>query len=180
MIDGLHAAAKLFDSVLHFVHPAVVIDREQLARFGGYDSGSGYSADLVTQARILVRGLLAYDPRPAGIFRVHQDNVSRTMKRVERKAYYRQTYAALISVFEQSGADWRAAVSGYLATLESPEIMECIQQWLYYRAPVALQKLGMDCLARSWSGGSVALWRKCASRIGVRNLLRYALSRIGW
>jgi len=182
LVSGTHAAAKLFDPVLHFVHRAIAIDAARLAQVGGYDPGAEFSlsADLVTQARVLMHGPLAYDPRPGGIYRVHPDNASRTMKRSDRKAYYRRTYAALMAVFDESHNDWRAALGGYLRTLQTPEIMACVHEWLYYRAPVALQKLGMDCLSQGWGGGSFSLWRKCASRIGVRNLLRYGASRIGW
>lgn len=180
LVNGTHAAARLFDPMLPFVHPAVAIDAERLSQVGGYEAKAGLSADLVTQARVLMHGPLAYDPRPGGIFRVHAENASRTMKRAERKAFYRQTYTALMAVFDDSGNDWRAALRRYLRTLQSAEIMECAHEWLYYRAPVALQKLGMECLSESWSGGRIALWRKCASRIGVRNLLRYGASRIGW
>jgi len=180
LIDGVHAAAKLFDSVLHFVHPAIAINSDRLGEVSGYQSGSGYSVDLVTQALVLMRGPLVYDPRPGGIFRVHPGNYSRTMKRAVRKAFYRQTYVALMEAFEQSGADWQAALGAYLATLQSEEIMECVHQWLYYRAPVELQVLGMECLARAWPGSTAGLYRKCLSRIGLRNLARHWLSRAGW
>ena len=180
LVNGTHAAARLFDPLLPFVHPAIAMDAERLGQVGGYEPGAGFSADLVTQARVLMHGPLAYDPRPGGIYRVHPANYSRTMKRGDRKTYYRRTYAALMAVFDESGNDWRAALGGYLRTLQSAEIMECVHEWLYYRAPVSLQKLGMDCLSQAWSGGRISLWRKCASRIGVRNLLRYGASRIGW
>jgi hypothetical protein len=180
LVSGTHAAAKLFDPMLQFVHPTIAIDAARLAQVGGYESAAGLSADLITQARVLMHGPLAYDPRPGGIFRIHPENVSRTMKRSERKAYYRRTYAGLMAAFDESGKDWRAALGAYLRDLQSAEIMECVHEWLYYRAPVALQKFGMECLAQTWRGDRVSLWRKCASRIGVRNLLRYGASRVGW
>jgi len=68
-VDGRYAAVKFFDLKLHFVHPALAISASHLAAVGGYDGGAGYSVDLVTQARVLLRGPLVYDPRPGGIFR---------------------------------------------------------------------------------------------------------------
>ncbi|GAB4168732.1 MAG: hypothetical protein OHK0026_06630 [Rhodocyclaceae bacterium] len=179
LIDGVWAAAKFFDLKLHFVHPALAISCEHLAAVGGYDSGDGYSTDLVTQARVLMRGPLVYDPRPGGIFRVHAGNFSRTMKREARKSFFQRTYRELIAAFEAAGQDWRCALDGYLASLTFDEIAQCVHEWLYYRTPVQLQELGIAALARAWGGSRIALTRKLASRLGIRNLARYWLSRAG-
>ncbi|OIP10932.1 MAG: hypothetical protein AUK49_02400 [Betaproteobacteria bacterium CG2_30_68_42] len=178
LIDGRYAAAKFFDLKLHFVHPALAISCDALRAVGGYDARPDHSADLVTQARVLMRGPLVYDPRPGGIFRVHAGNYSRTMTREHRKRFFRSTYANLIAVFEQSGEDWRRELDAYLATLRFEELAECVREWLYYRTPFALQELGMKALLRAWPGTRIGFLRKCASRLGMRNLGRYWLARI--
>lgn len=179
LIDGPYAAVKFFDLKLHFVHPALAISMEHLAAVGGYDGGAGYSVDLVTEARVLMRGPLVYDPRPGGIFRVHAGNYSRTMKRDMRKAFFKGTYSQLITTFENAGHDWQAELYAYLATLQFDEIVEIVYEWLYYRTPLALQTLGLAALARAWPGSRSDLYRKLASRLGVRNLARYWASRAG-
>jgi len=179
LVDGPYAAAKFFDLKLHFVHPVLAISTEHLAAVGGYDAGAGYSVDLVTQARVLLRGPLAYDPRPGGIFRVHAGNYSRTMKRDVRKVFFKSTYTQLISAFEAADRDWRADLDAYLRTLQFDELAEIVHEWVYYRTPAALQALGMQALSRAWTGSRAALVRKLGSRLGWRNLARYWASRSG-
>lgn len=178
LIDGRYAAAKFFDFKLHFVHPAVAISCDALQAVGGYDARPDHSADLVTQARVLMRGPLVYDPRPGGIFRVHPGNYSRTMTREYRKRFYRNTYVRLMTVFEEAGTDWQRELGRYLATLSFEELAECVREWMYYRTPFALQNVGMTALTRAWQGTRIGFLRKCASRLEVRNLARYGLGRI--
>lgn len=179
LIAGHYAAAKFFDFKLHFVHPALAISSAHLAAVGGYEAGSAFSVDLVTQARVLMRGPLVYDPRPGGIFRVHAGNYSRSMERDFRKAFFRETYVQLISAFEQAGSDWAAELDAYLSTLRFEELVEIVREWLYYQTPLALNDLGMKALWRAWPGTRPAFHRKCASRLGVRNLVRYWASHAG-
>lgn len=179
LIAGPYAAARLFDAKLPFVHPVVVMSTEHLAAIGGYEHGPGFNVDLVTQAKLLMRGPLVYDPRPGGIFRVHAGNYSRNMPRAFRKDLFRRTYEQLIGIFEQAGRNWQADLDGYLATLEFDELVEVAYQWFYYRAPINLQRLGMAALDRAWPGSRLAFHLKCASRLGVRVLCRHWASRAG-
>lgn len=180
LIQGSYAAAKFFDLKLHFVHPALAMSRKVLGDVGGYDCGSGYSVDLITQARVLLRGPLVYDPRPGGIFRVHNENFSRTMSRGVRKRFFRETYRQLVGVFEAAHRDWQTDIDLYLATLGFEELLEIVHEWLYYRTNVSLQALGMKALGRAWAGSRPALVRKLGSRLGWRNLARYGTSRLGF
>lgn len=176
VVDGKYAAVKFLDPILHFVHPAVVIDCRELERIGGYSQEPDCSIDLLTQARVLMNGCLAYDTRPGAITHVHDGNYSRTMPRRYRKLFFRQTYETLLSAFEASGMDWKSYLAAYLDSLNTAEIIECLHEWTYYRGPYELQKLGMECLSRSWSGTRRSFYRKCLSRIGTRNLMRFYLS----
>lgn len=179
LLDGPYAAAKFFDLKLHFVHPALAISSAFLAACDGYDSGAGYSADLVTQARVLMLGPLVYDPRPGGIFRVHPGNYSRTMDREFRKSFFKSTYTRLVTVFEAAGRDWQVELDTYLSTLQFEELLEIVHEWIYYRTPVGLQVLGMNALSRAWTGPRGGLTRKLGSRLGWRNLARYLAARSG-
>lgn len=178
LIEGPYAAAKFFDLKLHFVHPAIAISRKVLGDVGGYDTGSGYSVDLITQARVLLRGPLVYDPRPGGIFRVHVGNYSRTMDKAFRKQFFRETYNRLILAFGEVECNWKVELDRYLATLGFDELLEIVHEWLYYRTCSPLQDLGMLALARAWPGSSLALWRKLGSKLGWRNLARYGTGKI--
>ena len=176
VFDGNYAAIQFFDPIRHFVHPTVAIRLSALHAIGGYDPGTTYQADLVTQAKVLFNSTLLYDPRPGGISHVHAANFMRAKPRSFRKQFFRTSYLKLIHAFEERDIDWRTLLAGYLAALSSQEIIGCLNEWTYYRTPYRLQRLGFSALRKNWEGSDLGLLRKCLSKLGPRNLARYALS----
>lgn len=178
VFDGNYAAIQFFDPIRHFVHPTIAIRIAALRAAGGYDAGADYQSDLVTQARVLLGNSLLYDPRPGGISHVHAVNFMRGKPRSFRKHFFRASYLRLIRAFEDRGVDWRALLEGYLGALSVDEIIGCLREWTYYRTPHELQRIGFAALRRSWNGSAFGYARKCLSRVGPRNLARYALSAL--
>jgi glycosyltransferase involved in cell wall biosynthesis len=176
VFDGNYAAIQFFDPIRHFVHPTIAMRRAALQAIGGYDSGVDYQSDLVTQARLLFGSTLLYDPRPGGISHVHAANFMRGRPRSFRKRFFRTGYVKLIEAFEANAVDWRALLQAYLGALSTPEIIACLKEWTYYRTPYELQRIGFTALRRNWEGSRLGYTAKCLSKLGPRNLARYALS----
>lgn len=181
VFDGPYAAAQLFDPIRHFLPPTLAVRTSTLRAIGGFDPGSTYQSDLTTQARLLFLGPLVYDPRPGGVSRVHPTNFMRTKGRAFRKMFFHNSYVELITAFETAGQPWNTLLQEYLSRLTEKEILGCLLEWTYYRAPLALQKLGFDVL-RSAHTTKKSFMRQCFSKLGPRNLARYAYchwSRVG-
>ncbi len=176
IFDGDYAAIQFFDPIRQFLHPTLAIRSSTLLAIGGYDAGFTYQSDLVTQARILLQGSLIYDPRPAGVSRVHTTNFMRTKGRAFRKAFFRNSYVELIGAFEKAGVGWQALLDAYLSELSENEIIACLFEWTYYRAPLELQQIGFVALRRH-CGSAQRLVRQCLTKLGPRNLVRHAFSR---
>lgn len=177
VFDGNYAAIQFFDPIRHFVHPTIAIRNEALIAAGGFDTGSGYQSDLVTQARILLGNRLLYDPRPGGVSRVHPSNFMRSHGRGFRKLFFRNSYVELITVFEKGGVDWQDLLDQYLSYLSEKETLDCVFEWIYYRAPLALQQIGLNALRRSCNSQR-RYYRQCLTKLGTRNMLRHAISVI--
>lgn len=176
LFDGDYAAIQFFDPIRHFLHPTLAISNAALIAIGGFDPAATYQTDLVTQARLLFRGPLAYDPRPGGVSRVHPTNFMRTQARTFRKQFFRNSYVEIITAFETAGVRWQPLLEEYLGKLSEKEIIACLHEWTYYRAPLELQEIGFGALRRS-QRSAARYFRRCVTKLGVRNLLRHWLSR---
>jgi len=172
---GPYAAIQFFDPIRQFLHPTLAVRNATLAEIGGYDPGATYQSDLVTQARLLFHGTLAYDPRPGGVSRVHPSNFMRTKGKAFRKMFFHNSHVELISAFEQAGVPWQALLDEYLGKLSEKEILACLFEWTYYRTPLELQKLGFAALRRTQKSGRHHV-RQCLTKLGPRNLMRYGFS----
>lgn len=177
LFDGPYAAIQFFDPIRHFVHPTLAMRTSALKEIGGFDPGFSYQSDLITQTRLLFKGPLLYDPRVGGLSRVHPSNFMRYQARSFRQAFFRNTYVQLIAAFEGAGQHWQSLLRDYLSPLSEKEILGCLHEWTYYRAPVELQKIGFAALKQN-SGGGRRYYRRCLTKLGPRNLVRHALSRL--
>ena len=176
VFGGDYAAIQFFDPIRHFVHPTLAIRRQALVAVGGFDPGADYQSDLITQARVLLGNQLLYDPRPGGVSRVHPTNFMRQQGRGFRKRFFRNSYVELIAVFEKAGADWQVLLDEYLSRLSEKDVIACLHEWTYYRAPRPLREIGFAALRRH-CGSARRYRRQCLSKLGPRNLLRHALTR---
>lgn len=174
--DGPYAAVQLFDPIRHFLHPTLAVTNAALQAVGGFDPGAEHQSDLITQVRLLLRGPMIYDPQPGGVSRVHPTNFMRTKGRDFRKRFFRDSYVELIGTFESASVDWQPLLDEYLAKLSEKEIVGCLFEWTYYRAPLALQNLGFAALRRSQKSPGRYL-RQCLTKLGLRNVVRHGLSR---
>lgn len=172
LFSGEYAAAQLFDPIRHFLHPTLAMRRADLVAIGGFDPSTDYQSDLVTQARLLFRGSLVYDPRPGGVSRVHPTNFMRGKSRAFRKRFFRSSYVELIRHFEGAGLDWRTPLADYLVSLSDKEVLACLFEWTYYRAPLPLRKLGFAVLRDKYPS-AWRYYRQCLTKLGPRNLLRH-------
>ncbi len=176
LFDGDYAAVQFFDPIRQFLHPTLALRNSALRAIGGFDPGSTFQSDLVTQARLLFHGPLVYDPRPGGVSRVHPTNFMRTKGKAFRKNFFRTSYLELITSFERAGVGWQPLLEEYLGKLSEKEIIGCLYEWTYYRAPVELQNIGFAALRRTQTSRRRYL-RQCLTKLGVRNLVRHWLSR---
>lgn len=175
IFDGPYAAIQLFDPIRQFLHPTMAIRNSTLASIGGYDPGAIFQTDLVTQARVLFNGPLIYDPRPGGVSRVHPSNFMRTKGRTFRKLFFHNSYVELIDAFGKAGVPWRPLLDEYLSRLSEQEIIACLFEWTYYRAPLELQKFGFATLRKKQTSARRYV-RQCLTKLGVRNVARFWLS----
>lgn len=173
VFDGPYAAAQLFDPIRQYLPPTMAMRTATLMAIGGFDPHTTYQSDLTTEARLLFNGPLIYDPRPGGVSRVHPTNFMRTKSKAFRKLFFHNSYVELIAAFEQAGQPWQVLLDEYLSRLSEKEILGCLFEWTYYRAPLQLQKLGFTALRRTQKSNK-RLYRLCLSKLGLRNLARHA------
>lgn len=172
VFDGHYAATQLFDPIRHFLHPTLAINNSILRSIGGYDPGATYQSDLVTQARVLLRGPMVYDPTPGGVSRVHPANFMRTKGRTFRKQFFHHSYVQIINAFEQAGVAWQPLLDVYLSKLSEKEITACLFEWTYYRAPRPLRNIGFSALRHKQKSASKH-FSHCLTKLGIRNLIRH-------
>ncbi len=172
IFDGPYAAVQLFDPIRQYLPPTMAMRTTTLMAIGGWDPNSAYQSDLTTEARLLFCGPLVYDPRPGGVSRVHPTNFMRNKSKMFRKMFFHNSYIELIAAFEQAGQPWRGLLDEYLSRLGEKEILGCLFEWTYYRAPLELQKLGFAALRRSQKSNK-RFYRLCFSKLGPRNLARH-------
>lgn len=175
VFDGPYAAIQLFDPIRQFLHPTMAIRNSTLTAIGGYDPGSTFQTDLVTQARVLFNGRLVYDPRPGGVSRVHPTNFMRTKGRTFRKLFFHNSYVELIAAFDKAGIPWQPLLDEYLSKLSEKEIIVCLFEWTYYRAPLELQEFGFAALRKKHPSAK-RHFRQCLTKLGLRNVARFWLS----
>lgn len=173
VFNGPYAAIQLFDPIRHFLPPTMAMRTTTLMAIGGWDPNPTSQGDLTTEARLLFQGPLVYDPRPGGVSRTHPTNFMRTKGKAFRKMFFHNSYIELIAAFEQAGQPWQRLLDEYLGKLTEKEILSCLFEWTYYRAPLELQKLGFAALKRSQKSNK-RFYRLCLGKLGPRNLARYA------
>ncbi|MDP1526744.1 MAG: glycosyltransferase family A protein [Rhodocyclaceae bacterium] len=173
VFDGPYAAVQLFDPIRQYLPPTMAMRTATLMSIGGFDPHTTYQSDLTTEARLLFRGPLIYDPRPGGVSRVHPGNFMRTKGRDYRKLFFHNSYIELIAAFEQAGQPWQNLLDEYLDRLNEKEVLACLFEWTYYRAPLELQKLGFAALKRSQKSRK-RFYKLCLAKLGLRNLARHA------
>ncbi|MEN9572879.1 MAG: hypothetical protein RL514_734 [Verrucomicrobiota bacterium] len=172
ILDGRTMAVSLLHS-FYFAHPTLAFRRTALAAAGGYHSDTENISDVVTEARVLCQGKLAYDPRMGGIFTDHGENASRTMDKEFKILTYRNLYRTLVDDLESHGVDWRAVLEVDLTCYTDAELMAVCSEWARYGAPKRLQLAGWSSLRKRTSLRGIKLYTKGCRKVGLRNLIRF-------
>ena len=172
ILDGRAMAVSLLHS-FYFAHPTLAFRRTALAAAGGYHSDPNNISDVITEARVLCQGKLAYDPRMGGVFNDHGANFSRTMKKEFKVLSYRNMYRVLVDDLESHAVDWRSALAADLLCYSDSEVITVFSEWARYGAPKRLQQAGWASLRQRKSLAGVKLYTKVCRKVGLRNLIRF-------
>lgn len=172
ILDGRAIAVSLLHS-FYFAHPTLAFRRTALAASGGYHNDPENLSDVITEARVLCQGKLAYDPRMGGVFTDHGDNASRTMGKKLKYSLYRNMYRKLVDDLESHGVDWRSVLERDLSFYSDSELMAVFSEWARYGAPRRLQMVGWDSLRKRKSLGGIKFYTKACRKVGLGNLIRF-------
>jgi hypothetical protein len=182
VVDGPRFAAT-FLYTAHFHHPGVAIRMSALSEVGGYCDDDSCAGDVLTQAQVLCRGKLVFDPRIGCLLHTrHGTNVHRSMSRAQRHQRGRNRLYRIVQWLDREGVDWRRIVAQDLRHYDLKQRLRFFNEFIRYRAPPALQRIGWRSVMDEENRSSWWLLMKMLSRVGPRKLLRYArtnLQRVG-
>ena len=171
VLDGRMMAVSLLFS-FHFAHPTIALRTDALREIGGYYPQEDCSSDLVTEARILCRGNLSYDPRPGGIFTDHDANASLVMDKRFKIRVYTNFYRRMVDDFEALGFDWRTILRRQLQGCADRLLWKVLGDWIRYAAPLELQQCAWNEL-RGRHKSPVRFRKNLIRRIGLANWWRF-------
>ena len=173
-MDGAELAVAFLHS-MPFLPPALAFRTRTLAEVGGlYDQV--YGGDVIAQVEVLYRGDAVCDPRMGGVFRRHSATFAATLSRAERRRDQTNLIRQLVASMERRGVDWRPRLARQLARMPSRELLSRFRSWQRAGAPPSLVDVAWVELSRRWS--RPRLWQKTASKLGVRDSLRFVASRL--
>jgi glycosyltransferase involved in cell wall biosynthesis len=137
-MDGARMAVSLLNMVYYFLQPSVAIRREAMIRAGGYVSQSDCQHDIMTEARVLMRGRLAYDPRPGAMYRDHDANAWKTYSRSLRKKLLSRTVGLIIEDLVKAGIPWETHFEAELKGYSKRDLEQALKDWYWSGAPSIL------------------------------------------
>ena len=175
-LEGWQIAVSFLHS-FHFAHPTIALRMSALKKTGGYFPAEDTASDVLTEARVLCEGILAYDPRPGGIFTDHGANASRTMEKTFKVQVYEKMYRQLLADFEERSIRWKEVFIRDLATYEDRELLRLFAQWARYHAPKQLQDAAWTVVRSRKSLPLRKLIPRLLRKVGIRNLFRFWLKR---
>ena len=178
IVDGRAIAVSLFHS-FYFAHPTIAFRRSVLVNAGGYHDDPENVSDLITEARVLCRGNLAYDPRRGVIFTDHGENAPRTMDKKFKTLTYRNMYRVLVADMKGCGVGWPSILRADLQRYSDSELMSVFSDWARYGAPKDVQRIGWESIRSRQSLGGLKLLTKAPRKVGLRNLLRFGAAMVG-
>ncbi len=172
------AAAVTYFYAGYFRHPGCALRTDALRDAGGYLCKQGLSNDTVSQARVLMRGKLAYDPRPGSVFHYHGDSYSQT-EGGSRERYLRihRMYHFLVNDFEARHIDWRSLLRRRLERVNRATLVHALREWARYDAPRAMRDVGVQAVSQKTGRTRLKLRSWFVRQLGARKAMRYAFSR---
>jgi glycosyltransferase involved in cell wall biosynthesis len=139
-MDGARMAVSLLNLVFYFLQPSVAIRRDTLVRVGGYESSNDCQFDIMTQARVLMQGRLAYDPRPGAMYRDHDANTWKTYSRSLRRRLMARTLVLIIEELAQAGIPWEEHLDAELKGCSKQDLEQALKDWCWCGAPAILSE----------------------------------------
>ena len=174
-MDGVRMAVSLLNLVYYFLQPSVAIRRDAMVRAGGYVSRSDCQHDIMTEARVLMQGRLAYDPRPGAMYRDHEGNAWKTYGRSLRKKLLANTLSLIIEELVQAGIPWEEHFDAELKGCSKRDLEQALKDWCWCSAPSILsQKAVTELRLRQPAVSSLAFNARMTRKLGWR----YAKQRI--
>ncbi|MFZ2279700.1 MAG: glycosyltransferase family 2 protein [Prosthecobacter sp.] len=170
-MDGPRMAVSLLNLVFYFLQPSVAIRRETMLRSGGYESRADCQFDIMTQARVLMHGSLAYDPRPGAMYRDHEANTWKTYSRSLRKKLLSQTLVLIIADLVKAGIPWEQHLDAELKGCSKRDLEKALKDWCWCGAPAILtEKAAQELRRRQPSGSSLIFNARLIRKLGWRYL----------
>ncbi|MES2308280.1 MAG: glycosyltransferase [Verrucomicrobiota bacterium] len=168
--EGERAATKMLVS-FPMVFPTTAVRLKALKESGGYFQDFEFGGDVVTMARVLSRGKVAYDARVGGYTRIHGKNSSLNQGKVWKKQCHRQKIQAIIDFLELKKIDWRNHLRHELLQMSEGRILMEMRVLTGNRCSADLLRVLFEGLQGKSSKRGFSFWRKLVSRIGIKNTL---------
>lgn len=175
IMDGRRAAVTLLYHAF-FHHPSVAIRVATLESVGGYHADDSCSSDILTQARVLCRGTLVYDPRVGAVIRKHQENYHRSGRRELRLQRVENMLSELVVLLDREDVDWRTILLEDLERYRQAQRLRFFGEFIRYRAPIDLQRIGWRSLMEEAGHSRLSVFRRMISRVGLCKIARYGWS----
>ena len=170
-MDGARMAISLLNLVYYFLQPSVAIRRAAMLRAGGYVSRSDCQHDIMTEAKVLMQGRLAYDPRPGAIYRDHDANAWKNYSRPLRRKLLAQTLVLIIEELVQAGIPWEEHFDAELKGFSKRDLEQALKDWCWCGAPAILSDKAVDELRlRQPSVSSLSFNARMTRKLGWRYL----------
>ena len=174
VVDGSRMAAT-FLYTAHFHHPGIAIRASALRDVGGFCDDDTCAGDVLTQAQVLCRGKLVFDPRIGCLLHTrHGTNYHRTISRASRLQRARNRLYRVAEWLDREGVDWQRIVAEDLRHYDLPQRLRFFNEFIRYGAPPALQRIGWRSIMEEENRSSSWLLMKMLSRVGPHKLLRFA------
>lgn len=166
--EGERAAVKNLIS-FPMVFPTTAVRLKSLRMSGGYFQDFEFGGDVVTMARVLSQGKVAYDARPGGYTRIHGKNSSLNQEKGWKKSCQKKKIQAIIDYFEKEKIDWRKHLRLELQQMSEGRILMELKVLTGNRCYQGLISVIYQVLREKAQIKGIRFLRRLVSRIGLKN-----------
>lgn len=166
--EGVRAATKTLVS-FPMVFPTTAVRLEELRKSGGYFQEFEFGGDVITMARVLSQGKVAYDARVGGYTRIHGNNSSLNQDKEWKKKCHRNKIQAIIDYFEKSKIDWKFHLKAELRQMTEGRILMELKVLTGNQSHTELIAFIYHSLKEQTNKSGFRFLRKLVSRIGIKN-----------
>ena len=177
IFNGHDMAVKLL-YLFPFIHPCIAMRTETFEAIGWYDDtpGADFIFDLLTEAKLLCRGDVCYDPSIGAIFRTHEESFTRTTSRALKRANYGLRYQRVVQILENNDVDWQPLLSQQISDMPFDDTLKLFRQLLRRRAPVSVLKICWKNIKDNKPSDRLTLYRTLQRKVGFLNLLQFVIA----